>query len=217
MSEVKNYQTKKEGIATLKTVLNDANTLLRNLGHTDERIEEKLSEQFALFGVMNPKESLLLGHLDNKARKTKLTESEKATREELRAKAEVIRERFRNNCELATIKDELAKRGFIPRLRLQQKKNYKGEFTNATLIPPLWFFQKFEYELPTSIIGLQWTEFNLPVTNEPAMKVGILSICYNHVSNQYELHNWMTTYVLDTQITVDDIADMIGNPELDLM
>lgn len=203
--EKMNYQNK--GIAKLKAVINDANTLLRNVGAIPTDLEKQLAEQFTQFGVMDPKDSLLLYHLDTKARKSTLTDEEKATREDLRAKAEVAREHFRNNCGLSTIKDELAKRGFIPRLRAQQKKDNRGNVINMNLIPPLWFFQRFDSELPTSIIASQWGEFELDVTNEPALKIGLLSISYNNISKQYELHNWMTTYVLDTQKYISDIID----------
>ncbi len=203
--EKMNYQNK--GIAKLKAIINDANTLLRNVGEIDDKLEQQLTEQFKQFGVMDPKDSLLLYHLDTKSRKSVLTDEEKATREELREKAEVARKYFKENCGLATIKDELAKRGFIPRLRAQQKKDNRGNIINMNLIPPLWFFQRFDNELPTSIIAAQWGEFELDVTNEPALKVGLLSISYNNISKQYELHNWMTTYVLDTQKYISDIID----------
>lgn len=203
--EKMNYQNK--GIVKLKAIINDANTLLRNVGEIDDKLEQQLAEQFKAYGVMDPKDSLLLYHLDTKARKSILTDEEKATREELRTKAEVARTYFKENCGLATIKDELAKRGFIPRLRAQQKKDARGNIINMNLIPPLWFFQRFDSELPTSIIAAQWGEFELDVTNEPALKVGLLSISYNNISKQYELHNWMTTYVLDTQKYISDIID----------
>ena len=45
--EKMNYQNK--GIAKLKAVINDANTLLRNVGEIDDKLEQQLAEQFTQF------------------------------------------------------------------------------------------------------------------------------------------------------------------------
>ena len=56
--EKMNYQNK--GIVKLKAIINDANTYLRNVGEIDDKLEQQLAEQFKAYGVMDPKDSLLL-------------------------------------------------------------------------------------------------------------------------------------------------------------
>ena len=72
---------------------------------------------------------------------------------------------------------------------------------NMNLIPPLWFFQKLEDNIPVSIVAAQWQEFNLDVTNERALKIGFISVSYNNIIGKYELHNWVTIHTIqDTHV-----------------
>lgn len=207
-----NYQTK--GLSTLKGLINDVNIMLRNVGTVPSDLQTKLDAEFERLGVMHPKDNLLLYHLDTKRSKSGLTDEEKVTRQSLIEKANKARTYFKEHCDLATMKETLKERGLSVRLRVQQKKDFRGNTINISLIPPLWFFQRLDGDLPVSIIGAQWAEFNLEVTNEPAMKVGLLSVSYNNVSNQYELHNWITTYVLETSDIIDFVDE---NDEDELM
>lgn len=207
MSERISYQIKE--LKELKTLVNDANVLLQNTGVITSQVEERLNTKFAELNVMNPKESLLLYHLEKKAVSSDLTAEEENTLSLLKETANKYKEAFKQHCALATLREEYLAKGLGLKLKSQQKKDFRGNLMNMNLIPPLWFFQKLEDNIPVSIVAAQWQEFNLDVTNERALKIGFISVSYNNIIGKYELHNWVTIH------TIEDTHVVKVNSKLD--